>query len=357
MRIGIYDPYLDDVGGGEKYMLTIADCLSKHHQVDIFWGNVDDFEAVKKRFALDLAGAVLKKNIFSRNVGSLQRVWETRKYDVLIVLSDGSIPLVLSKKLFLHVQQPLDEVGFSSLKSKLKLSRVNAIFYNSEFTKSFNDVFIKGVKTEIIYPPVYIVPVDTQKQNIIMHVGRFRVANVKNEDYKKQRIMVDAFKQMVKKGLKNWKFVVATSIQNEKDVQFNSMLEAAEGFPIEFLINKSNDQLWESYHKAKIYWHASGFGEDLDKHPEYAEHFGISTVEAMGAGAVPVVINAGGQKEIVHDGENGFLWNTLEELEEKTKQLINDESLLKKMSERAKVRAQNFSKEKFCEDITKLIEN
>ena len=39
MKIGVYDPYLDDVGGGEKYMLTTAECLSNDHDVTIFWDN------------------------------------------------------------------------------------------------------------------------------------------------------------------------------------------------------------------------------------------------------------------------------------------------------------------------------
>ena len=39
----------------------------------------------------------------------------------------------------------------------------------------------------------------------------------------------------------------------------------AEGFPIEFVINADNDMVWENYVKAKIYWHASGYGEDLEK--------------------------------------------------------------------------------------------
>ena len=121
--------------------------------------------------------------------------------------------------------------------------------------------------------------------------------------------MINAFKEMVTKGLKDWKFVLAVSVQKKDETEFEVMQKAAKGFPIEFLVNKSNDELWDIYSKAKIYWHASGFGEDLEKNPEYAEHFGISTVEAMGAGAVPVVINAGGQTEIVADGENGFLWN------------------------------------------------
>ena len=36
MKIGIFDPYLDDLGGGEKYMMKIAQCLGKNHDVSIF---------------------------------------------------------------------------------------------------------------------------------------------------------------------------------------------------------------------------------------------------------------------------------------------------------------------------------
>jgi glycosyltransferase involved in cell wall biosynthesis len=133
------------------------------------------------------------------------------------------------------------------------------------------------------------------------------------------------------------------------------LYENKEGYPIEFLINKSNDELWEIYSKAKIYWHASGFGEDLVKHPEFAEHFGISTVEAMGAGAVPVVINAGGQKEIVTEKINGLLWESLDELEEKTLSLINNKDLLMKLSKKAKERAKDFNDDNFSKKINQII--
>ncbi len=59
------------------------------------------------------------------------------------------------------------------------------------------------------------------------------------------------------------------------------------------------------------------------------EHFGITTGEAMSAGCVPVVINKGGQPEIVRDGVDGFVWNDSRELKEITLKLITDEYLLK----------------------------
>ncbi|HUQ85038.1 MAG TPA: glycosyltransferase family 4 protein [Candidatus Limnocylindrales bacterium] len=355
MRIGIYDPYLDDLGGGEKYMMTAAVCLSKKHNVSVFWDNQEDIEKLVKRFSFDFNGISFTKNIFSKKVGFLERLRATKKYDAIVLLSDGSIPFVMSKKLFIHLQQPLEKIGQSSTKDRLKLSRINAVFYNSEFTKSFNEKKIPGIKSLVIYPPVDLIEKNIKKENIILNVGRFRVINLKNNDYKKQQVMVDVFKKMIDKGLSKWRFVVAVSINDKEDPKFKEMTASAKGYPIEFLINKTNKDLWDVYNKARIYWHASGFGEDLEKHPEYAEHFGISTVEAMGSGAVPVVVNAGGQKEIIENGKDGFLWETLSELEERTKLLMGENSIWEKMSNHAKIKAKDFSKEKFCQEIEQLL--
>ncbi len=336
-------------------MLTIAECLSEDNLVDVFWDNEDDLQALLERFPLNLFKVNLVHNIFSARTSTLTRLIETKKYDVIIFLSDGSLPLVLAKKLFVHIQQPLTTMQTSgSIINKIKIDRVNGFFCNSEFTKSFIDKRFH-LKTTILYPPVVLSPKKVEKENIILHVGRFRIKNIKNDDYKKQAVMLNAFKSMVKNGLKDWKFVLAVSIQEKDKDAFESMKKSAVGFPIEFLVNKNNDQLWDIYSKAKIYWHASGFGEDLVAYPEFAEHFGISTVEAMGAGAVPVVINAGGQREIVNEGINGFFWDTIEELKAKTLRLVNDDMLLNKLSEKARQSAQGFSKEKFCQAVNSLI--
>lgn len=354
MKIGIFDPYLDDLGGGEKYMMSIASYLSHQHHVSVFWDNVKDFEALKERFGLDLSRVHLTENIFAPDYSFIKRLLTTRTFDIIIFLSDGSIPLSLSKKLFIHVQQPLKQFQSTSLKDKFKLSRVNKFFCNSLYTKSFIDKKFH-LKTLVLYPPVVLHPKKIKKKNIILHVGRFRVKNVKIGDYKKQGIMIAVFKEMIQKGLKNWKFILAVSIQEKDKKEFEEMKRMTVGFPIEFYINQTNTSLWDLYSQAKIYWHASGFGENLVKHPEYAEHFGIATVEAMGAGCVPVVINAGGQTEIIQNGVNGFFWSTKEEWIEKTEKVIADQKLWIKLSDAAIIRAKDFSREKFCEQIEKLI--
>ena len=362
MKIGIFDPYLDDLGGGEKYMMTIAEYLSQKHSVDVFWGNEKDLKMLEERFPLKLDKVKLVGNIFTAETPFTKRLNRSRKYDLIIILSDGSLPFLLSKKTLVHFQQPFPNLK-PTVSNFLKKLKINTFFCNSKYTKSFVDKEF-GINSFVLYPPVNDKSKRVDKENIILNVGRLRVRDVTTNtdgrnravgDYKKQGILLDTFIQMVNKGLREWRLVLAVSVNLKEQDLLLSLKKRAEGYPVEFLVNKTNDELWDIYSRAKIYWHASGFGEDLQKHPEYAEHFGISTVEAMYAGAVPVVINAGGQREIVEDGVNGFLWNSTDELKAETLKLIKNEKLLESLSGKTLISAKKFTIDNFHKGVDNLI--
>jgi glycosyltransferase involved in cell wall biosynthesis len=356
VRIGIFDPYLDSLSGGEKYMLSIASCLSKEHEVYIFWDQEKEAEIkreAKRKLDINLSSVKFYRNLFNESVSLTARFFETKDFDVIIYLSDGSIPLLWSKT-FVHFQFPIEWVDGKSLKTKFKLSFVKKIFCNSHFTKSFIDRKL-GVKSEVLYPPVDLhVIKNIKKENIILHVGRFDV-DVHESNYKKQDIMIDVFKKMIDEGLKNWELRLILGIKEKDKKKLRKLQEMSLGYPIKLIVNVSNEELWENYSKAKIYWHATGFGEDLEKYPEKAEHFGITTVEAMGAGCVPIVFNAGGQREIVEDGKNGYLFNNLEDFSFKTLALINNQNLLQQMSRSSIERSKMFVGKRFCNELKEII--
>ncbi|HXS15197.1 MAG TPA: glycosyltransferase family 4 protein [Candidatus Saccharimonadales bacterium] len=354
MRIGIYDPYLDTLGGGEKYMLTAASVLAKKHTVSLFWDDSSILEKARSRFGLDGDTIRFAPNIFTPKYSLLQRILLTQDYDAIFYLSDGSIPLLGAKKLYLHFQFPVEWVQKPSLLSYFKIKRVNAFICNSRFTKGYIDKKF-GVKSKVLYPPVERFSESSlPKENMILSVGRFQ-KNSEGRLVKKQDVLIDTFKKMVDRGLKDWELVLMGGVLEKDQEVVLSLKENAKGYAIRIVSNVGMGVLHTAYCKAKIYWHASGFGEDLKTHPERAEHFGISTVEAMQKGAVPVVINAGGQKEIVADGANGYLWDTQEELEKRTQKIITDTSLWGKLSLEAIKDAQNFTKDRFAEELTKLI--
>ena len=358
MKIGIFDPYLDTLGGGEKYMLTIAKSLSKTHDVSIFWDT--DIESIKKlaldRFGFDLSSVLFVRNIFSPRISILQRVQIAMKYDRIIYLSDGSLPIVGKKNLIIHFQFPVEWIEGRALFTQWKLKQSRTIICNSQFTKKYIDKTF-GITSQVLYPPVSILPKNSReikKENIILHVGRFGISR-EGANYKKQDVLIDMFKEMIKKGTKGWQFMIVISIGENDQEKFAILQKRAEGFPITFLVNQPNNILWDMYRKAKIYWHASGFGEDLEKHPEKAEHFGIATAEAMSQGVVPIVIHAGGQPEIVQDEKTGFLWESKERCISQTTKLIKNNKLWEELSLQAKRSVVRFSEERFCAELNTLV--
>ena len=75
----------------------------------------------------------------------------------------------------------------------------------------------------------------------------------------------------------------------------------------------------------------------------------------MAAGCVPIVINKGGQKEIIDNGENGLLWEKETELIAKTLKLMDSQEDWQKMSDKAQKKSQDFSEKIFFHKIKEII--
>jgi len=356
MRIGVYDPYLDTIGGGEKYMASAASCLSENHEVSIFWDDKTILDELHERFQINTSNLKVEPNIFNSSVSALERIKKSKQYDRIFFLSDGSIPFLLCKKLFIHFQFPVEWIS-PSLIARLKLARASGVICNSYFTKNLIDKKF-GINSVVIYPPSsgeYKEVKNYRKEKIILSVGRFNLLSNGNT-FKKQEVMISMFSDLVNMhNLKDWKLFLIISARQDDISLINSLKEKIGELPIRIIINASAKELQEYYSKSLIYWHAAGFGEDTKLHPELVEHFGIATVQAMEKGAVPVVISAGGQREIVKDGENGFLWETKEECIKKTLYIIKDKKLWEDLSKKAKERAKDFSLKRFCQRINDLM--
>ena len=143
--------------------------------------------------------------------------------------------------------------------------------------------------------------------------------------------------------------VVGAVSQKKEDQEYLSKIKELAGKVGNVFIHENcqYEFLIDLYEQAKIFWHGTGYGIDENKEPEKMEHFGITTVEAMSFGVVPVVINKGGQKETVEEGVNGFRWDNEKECVEKTQILIDNDNLRKKMAEVSARRANDYSIEEF----------
>ena len=88
-----------------------------------------------------------------------------------------------------------------------------------------------------------------------------------------------------------------------------------------------------------------------------SETQGLIFVEAMASGLPIVTVNSNIVKDVIINGENGFLASDdLDDFSQKTLKLIDNEDLRKKMSEKAKKKAQYFSIENSTRKMLYLYE-
>lgn len=235
-----------------------------------------------------------------------------------------------------------------------RIKTYDALWAISEFSASWTKHYW-NLPSQILYPPIDVEEIrPAPKQNRILTVGRFFVGS----HSKKHRDMVAAFKRMVDAGLTQWELHLAGGVAPSEDDRryLTTITDESKGYPIYIHADASRDDLLKLYASSAIYWHAAGFGESEESEPIRFEHFGIATVEAMAAGCVPVVINRGGQKEIVRNGVNGFLWNSLEELQARTSQLIQDLELRQRLSESASRDSRQYDKAHFEARLNGLLD-
>lgn len=329
-------------------MLTLASHLSKNHNVDIFWDEPEVKAPLARFLKIDLSNVKFKQNILKHH--AFKRSLMSLSYNCIFILSDGSIPTAFGRKNILHFQVPFKFANVDA-KTKLKLKGYKYVICNSNFTKGFIDQSF-GISSKVIYPPVDIKSINPgEKENLIISVGRFSQNQLHP---KKQEVLIEVFKEIYKQA-SGWKLLLAGQAKKEDEKYLRGLKKSVRGVGIKIYENIPVEELRNAYSKAKIYWHATGFGEDEQKNPEKMEHFGISTVEAQAAGAVPVVIGYGGQKEIIEDGKNGKLWTTKAQLYEKTLELINNKQELETLSEAAVKNSKRFSEDVFFKEYEKIL--
>lgn len=361
LNICLYSPYIPDhFGGGERYLLSVAEFLSQGHELSVALGR-DELstqdasemrEKYQKFFQLNLEKVHFIPSPLKTGSFWKKRVW-TKQFDVMYYLTDGSLFFSDAKKNILHIQIPFTTPQ-RGLINRLKLKNWSVKNTNSQFTKDVIErtwrTKIDVVHTPYVDPNVFK-PAEL-KTRTILHVGRF----FSHLHAKRQDILVNTFKKLVDehpKEMRGWQFVMIGGVEDE--VYAQKIADMSAGYPIKIIHDASAETLKRYYAEAKIYWHATGYGIDEYIYPMFVEHFGISTIEAMASGAVPIVINKGGQKELIEHGVNGFLWNELDALEDRTLACINDLEDLDRMSKNARESVGKFSPTIFFSKLNEMI--
>jgi len=198
------------------------------------------------------------------------------------------------------------------------------ILTNSYFSKNVIKEKI-GRDAVVIYPPVDLKAFRPgKKEELVLTVGRFT--------WEKRLDLVPRIAELVPEA----RFVIAgsTAIGSGEIIRRIKRYGADN---VEVRTDISLDELRELYAKAKIYLHVMA-----------AEHFGISVVEGMASGCVPIVHKSGGPwLDITERGRYGFGFESLGEAASLIRRLLSDEELWAEYSKKAVQRAQLFSEEAF----------
>jgi glycosyltransferase involved in cell wall biosynthesis len=228
------------------------------------------------------------------------------------------------------------------------LDSYDQVLANSRYTQGWIER-MWGRPSQVLYPPVTLVP-RLPKRPLILSVGRFFVPGTGHN--KKQLELVRAFRALVASGrAADYELHLVGGCAPEHQSYLDQVAAEGEGLAVVLHPDASGAELRQLYGEASIYWHAAGLDEDPDRHPERLEHFGITTVEAMSAGAVPVVIDAAGQTEIVEHGVSGYRFRDLDDLVAHTLRLVDDGEQRNKMSLAAEERAQLFGWDAFVGNV------
>ncbi len=396
-RIGIFDPYLTTRGGGEKVALALASALAEDPEnlvevVSYEDENLDDLQAY---FNIDLSRVthravspetpLVKFLRLFRAPGRVINLFENRHlgrilrrpgYDVFVnnmYASDLPSPAPHGIYLCMFPHRLVTPAAgalrrtYESTMSWIErfalygghrsgIDTYQVVAANSHFTQHYISEYW-GRDSEILYPMCEdLRRPGVQKRKMILHVGRF-FENGKGAHHKRQDFLLETFAKLRELHDEGWELHFAGSVaESIGTLRFGFRLLAnATGLPIVFHLDASFEELQRLYNEATIYWHATGFGSSIDLSPEKHEHFGISTVEAMSSGALPIVIDSAGQRETVVDGKNGFLWSTQQELIDTTLRVARmGQDELRPLVDAAVVSATSFNDAAFSARVREL---
>jgi glycosyltransferase involved in cell wall biosynthesis len=316
-------------GGGLPYVLAIAAALAEEDEVRVRFPAALRTDLAKRLFPIPLDGLRLehdpRRSTLAREALDVLSGFGLRR----VVVQATEVPRLRGlRNAHLICEFPFQrQLGPGS---RLRLRLFRSVVANSAYTARWIERRW-GRPARVLHPPVFPIP-PGEKRPWIVAVGRFAGGGRS----KRQLEMVEVFRGLIERGLADWELHLIGMGQDPESVR--RVVEAARELPVVIHLDASRQELEEICGAASVFWHFTGALEDPEEAPERMEHFGIATVEAMSAGAVPVVVARGGQPEIV-EGGSGLLWETFEECAEQTWRLCHDEPLRVRLCEAARCRA------------------
>lgn len=369
-RVGIFTPYDLIPGGGEKYLLTIAEHLSRSSKVYLV------VEELYSEMRLKTLGRELDLELDQVRVVRHSDVGTALPFDTFIAVGNEIVPPVpaLGRRNYFLCQFPFPRIDRVLIERRPHWDHYDEVLVYSEFVRQ-NVLRVAQVNTLPAKPVSVLAPAcfderdltidEEQKLQalasqrgkvIIVTVGRF----FPGEHCKRHDVMIAALRELLRLGGQESEVELHLAgtlpPANESRDYYLELLDQSKGLPVHFHLNVDIDTLQRLYRAATFYWHAAGIYSDPMRDPETMEHFGIAVVEGMANGCVPLVVNKGGPADIVELGASGLHYATRHELARKTAELLTDQGKLAALRSGAIRRARAFSKGAFIANLDSILQ-
>jgi glycosyltransferase involved in cell wall biosynthesis len=381
MRVGVYNLYWTTYGGGEQVAGAIAEVLSQDHDVDVLGPEPVDALRMQARLGVDLSRCGYRPVVDDSTASEASRDYDAFVTTTYLSKAVNHAPIGLYYAHFPEEGRTAAEQRRAGLRARAVpaldrlpalpgrlrivrdrmaarlpdrayLASYQSVIANSEFTAHWIRE-LWGVEPDVLHPPVRMLE-PLEKRPVIASVGRFFAPEFGH--CKKQLDLVMAFRDLYRSGRADgWEFHLVGGCDHKNREYYNAVRRAAIGLPVELHLNAPGELVRQLLGEASLFWHGGGYGEDLEMYPHRAEHFGIAVVEAMSAGAVPLVFGAAGPAEVVRNQVEGYHWHTTEELIRASAMLVADPARRSAVSSSARRRAGEFSEAVFGARLRSLL--
>jgi len=370
-RVALVHPFLAQLGGGEYLAFVTARILKDRgydvtiytltqvdkSKVESFLGfSVSDIDIEKLEVELP---APLHEVMHGKQSKYLKAILSTdlesridelfREYDIVF---DTQADLIIPSDIaYVHfpwlAPEPQDGERYAKLFERLiepilaKLRRAK-ILTNSSWSAAYVRRYY-SLFPDVVYPPVDVERIqkvcqNCEKEDFVLTISRFSP----------EKNVMSVVK--VARKLRYMNFVIVGNAQTYESKlvleQIREFMEMHGMDNVELMVNVDRSTLLKLLCKASLYLH-----------PMYTEHFGISVVEAMAGGAVPVVYRDGGAwYDIVSKVSLNLGYSSIDEAAYILSRLHNNKDLQEKLRNRARAVSMQFGISSYSEKVSSIVD-
>lgn len=354
----LFTPYHLVPGGGERYLLTVAAGLSRTMNVTVAT------QHPYSRLRLLKLGQDLDLPLEGVALATVENLPRLGPFDWSVVMGNEVLPpcAALARRNVFICQFPFptptewlgQHVGMMAGYERVVLY---SPFVARHYTREAARMGVGHMPVSVVSPSAVLARAASiaAKRAQVVSVGRFFVGG----HSKRHDFMIEAFKQLHARcpGV-TLHLAGSLSAEPRHMAHYEKLVAQAAGLPVQFHVNASQETIVALYAHSAVYWHAAGVGVDELAEPHRCEHFGISVVEAMSAGCVPMVFRLGGPAATVQHGVSGYIYSNAEELVDWTTEILarpQDDAALQAMRGAAVQASLEFSDAALMDHFTALL--